>query len=88
MDNNVPQISLYYQPTVADSISEVDRKDWEVSYDLGKNWRKQVKGKKLNSSLFKVDITVYPELSLKNLVITQIYQVLFNLSPAIEVSFW
>ena len=88
LDNNVPQISLYYQPTVADSISEIDRKDWEVSYDLGKNWRKQVKGKKLNSSLFKVDITVYPELSLKNLVITQIYQVLFNLSPAIEVSFW
>ena len=31
---------------------------------------------------------VYPELSLKNLVITQVYQVLFNLSPAIEVSFW
>ena len=88
LDNNVPQISLYYQPTVADSISEVDRKDWEVSYDLGKNWRKQVKGKKKNSSLFKVDVTIYPELSLKNLVITQIYQVLFNLSPAIEVSFW
>ena len=88
LDNNVPQISLYYQPTITDSISEADRKDWEVSYDLGKNWRKQVKGKKLNSSLFKVDITVYPDLSLKNLVITQIYQVLFNLSPAIEVSFW
>ena len=88
LDNNVPQISLYYQPTVADRISEVDRKDWEVSYDLGKNWRKQVKGKKKNSSLFKVDITIYPELSLKNLVITQIYQVLFNLSPAIEVSLW
>ena len=88
LDNNVPQISLYYQPTVADSISEVDRKDWEVSYNLGKNWRKQVKGKKKNSSLFKVDVTIYPELSLKNLVITQIYQVLFNLSPAIEVSFW
>ena len=88
LDNNVPQISLYYQPTITDSISEADRKDWEVSYDLGKNWRKQVKGKKLNSSLFKVDITVYPELSLKNLVITQIYQLLFNLSPAIEVSFW
>lgn len=38
--------------------------------------------------MYKVDITIYPELSLKNLVITQIYQVLFNLSPAIEVSFW
>ena len=35
-----------------------------------------------------MDVTIYPELSLKNLVITKIYQVLFNLSPAIEVSFW
>ena len=33
-------------------------------------------------------MVIYPELSLKNLVITQIYQVLFNLAPAIEVSFW
>lgn len=31
---------------------------------------------------------MYPEVSLKNLVITQVYQVLFNLSPAVEVSFW
>ena len=38
--------------------------------------------------MFKVDVVIYPELSLKNLVITQIYQVLFNLAPAIEVSFW
>ena len=33
-------------------------------------------------------MVVYPEVSLKNLIITQIYQVLFNLSPAVEVSFW
>lgn len=84
----MPQISLYYQPVTADSLPEVDRRDWEVSYDLGNDWRKLTRGKKLNSSLFKVDVVVYPELSLKNLVITQIYQVLFNLSPAIEVSFW
>lgn len=58
-----------------------------MSYNLGDNWRKLIKGNGLNSSLFKVDVVVYPELSLKNLVLTQIYQVLFNLSPAIEVSF-
>ena len=33
-------------------------------------------------------VVIYTELSLKKLVITQIYQVLFNLAPAIEVSFW
>lgn len=31
---------------------------------------------------------MYPQLAFKNLVITQIYQVLFDLSPAIEVSLW
>lgn len=88
LDNNVPQISLYYQPIIGDTVPQAERNDWEVSYNLGKHWRKAVRGKKLNSSLFKVDIIIYPELSLKNLVITQIYQVLFNLSPAIEVSLW
>ena len=88
LDNNIPQISLYYQPVIGDSIPEINRQDWNISYNLGKNWRQATKGKKKNSSLFKVDITIYPELSLKNLVITQIYQVLFNLSPAIEVSLW
>ena len=88
LDNNVPQISLYYEPIIGDTVPEASRKDWEVSYDLGNDWRQLTKGKKQNSSLFKVDIVVYPELNLKNLVINQIYQVLFNLSPAIEVSLW
>lgn len=88
LDNNIPQISLYYQPTKADSLPEANRQDWSVSYDLGDSWKQARKIKKENSSLFKVDIVVYPELSLKNLVITQVYQVLFNLSPAIEVSLW
>lgn len=88
LDNNVPQISLYYQPIIGDTVPDANRADWDVSYSLGDNWRSSTKGKKANSSLFKVDVVVYPELSLKNLVINQIYQVLFNLSPAIEVSLW
>jgi hypothetical protein len=88
LNNNIPQISLYYQPAGNDSTSDISRQDWDVSYNLGKSWKQAVREKKKNSSLFKVDITVYPELSLKNLVLTQIYQVLFSLSPAIEVSFW
>ena len=88
LDNNVPQISLYYQPVKSDSVSEASRQDWNISYDLGDAWKEARKIKKENSSLFKVDIVVYPELYLKNLVVTQVYQVLFNLSPAIEVSLW
>lgn len=94
VDNNVPQISLVYHCTIQptnfqqDSIPIPAREGWEVSYDLGDSWKEARKSLRRNSSLFKIDITVYPEISLKNLVITQVYQVLFNLSPAIEVSFW
>ena len=88
LDNNIPQISLYYKPIIGDSVPEASRRDWNVSYDLGGTWKEARKIGRKNSSLFKVDVVVYPEVSLKNLIITQIYQVLFNLSPAVEVSFW
>lgn len=89
LDNNVPQLSLYYQPIIGDNVPEAKREDWKVSYELGSSWNKVRKEIELeNSSLFKVDVLVYPGLSLKNLIITQIYQVLFRLSPAVEVSLW
>lgn len=88
VENNVPLISLHYQPITGDSIAEANRRDWNVTYDLGGSWKKVRKQKKKNSSLYKVDIVVYPEFSFQNLIITQIYQVLFNLSPAVEISLW
>lgn len=84
---NIPQISLTYTPVKGDSV-QANREDWNVSYDLGDSWDEVKKAKKKNSSLFKVDILVYPQLSYMNMVITQIYQVLFDFSPAVEVSFW
>ena len=88
LDNNVPQISLYYHPIKGDTVSVAERRDWNVSYDLNGSWQKVRKVKKKNRSLFKVDVVVYPELKLRNLIITQVYEVLFNLSPAVEVSLW
>lgn len=88
LDNNVPMISLYYQPIIGDTVPPAKREDWQASYSIGDSWSK-VKNKKVeNSSLYKVDIVLYPQVNLKNLVITQIYQVLFYLSPAIEISLW
>jgi hypothetical protein len=88
LKNNVPEISLYYHREAADSLSEASLADWKPTYELGDDWRRIVRAGKENSSLYKIDVVIYPELSLKNLVITQIYQVLFCLSPAIEVSLW
>lgn len=88
LDNNVPQISLYYHPIKGDTVPQAEHRDWNVSYDLGDTWKEARKVKTKNSSLFKVDVVVYPELKLQNLIITQVYQVLFNLNPTIEVSLW
>lgn len=88
LDNNIPQISLYYHPVKGDTVTQVERNDWKVTYELGEAWREARKIKVKNSSLFKVDVLVYPQLAFRNLLLTQIYQVLFDLSPAVEVSLW
>ncbi len=88
LDNNVPQISLTYRPIEGDTVTQAKRGDWNVSYDLGDSWKKARKVKRENSSLFKVDILVYPQLYFKNLIITQIYQVCFEMNPTVEVSLW
>lgn len=84
----VPELSLTYHPNRNDSTETDDKAGWQTSYEIGQSWDSIKKEKAKNSSRFKVDILVYPQLSYKNLIITQIYQVLFTLNPAIEVSFW
>ena len=84
---DVPELSLTYQPSTTAREGEVSLEDWETSYEIS-GWEEVKKEKLKNSSRFKVDILIYPQLSFKNLIITQIYQVLFTLNPAIEVSLW
>ena len=84
----VPEISLTYRPsTNNENLSTNGNTGWETSYDID-GWEEVRKEKAKNSSRYKVDLLVYPQLSYKNLIITQIYQALFTLNPAIEVSFW
>ena len=84
----VPELSLTYHPNQCDTTNVADKRQWETSYEVGDSWSSIKKEKAKNSSRFKVDILVYPQLSFKNLIITQIYQALFTLNPAIEVSLW
>lgn len=85
LNNNVPMISLCCN---AGGDKEITRHDWNVSYDLGDSWE-LVKGvKRENSSLYKVDVLVYPSFSFKNVRLSVMYEFLINLSPAVEVSLW
>ena len=87
-DNNIPQVELtYYSKNENDTVN-IRPGDWDVSYDVTDSWNKVKHVKKKNSSLFKVDVVIYPQLSYMNMIITQIYQWLFDLSPAVEVSLW
>lgn len=79
-DYDVPRVSLKYDSVLG---------DWNVSHRLDRQaWDMVRREKKENSSFGKVDITVYPQISLMNLIITQVYQSLWQLSPAVEVSLW
>lgn len=88
LDNNVPQVSLTYRPAEGDSLTSAERRDWEVSSDLGGSWKKVRKVEKKNSSLFKVDIVVYPDFMFRNYKLSRMYDIVLNLSPAVEVSLW
>ncbi len=88
LDNNVPQISLCYQPVMGDTTVTAERRDWVVSYDLEGSWKRARKIKTKNSSLFKVDIVVYPDFMFQNYKLSRMYDIVLSLSPAIEVSLW
>lgn len=75
----VPEVTITYNP---------DLGIWRTTKRLDASWD-AVKGQPLlNNSFGKTDINVYPQVSLKNLIITQVYQSLWSVCPAIEVPLW
>lgn len=93
LDNNVPQYSVLYKrgenAASVDSIPSVtSRSEWETTYLLGDSWNEARKAKRSNSSLYKVDIVVSPDLMFKNMLLSRIYTYVFSLNPSIEISLW
>lgn len=60
----VPQVTMTYNPELG---------SWKTTSRV-RDWKKVSGIKPLNSSFGKVDIVVYPQVSLMNLIITQVYQ--------------
>lgn len=61
---------------------------WSTTKRLDASWDAVRKQPKLNNSFGKVDILVYPQVSVMNLIINQVYQSLFTINPTLEVSLW
>ena len=75
----VPEVTITYNPEVG---------TWRTTKRLDASWDAVKKQPLLNNSFGKTDINVYPQVSLKNLIITQVYQSLWSLCPTIEVPLW
>ena len=79
-DYDVPQVTLKFNPALG---------SWEVTHKLDReDWKLVSRQEKTASSFGKVNIDVYPQLSFMNLIITQVYQSLWQLNPTVEVSLW
>ena len=77
---DIPEISLTHAPS--------EKGKWNASYHIGNSWKEVKKEKKKNDSKFKADILIYPQLSFQNMDITKVYQAMFSLNPALEISCW
>lgn len=78
-DYGIPEVTITYSPETG---------GWRTTRRLDESWD-LVRGEKKRAGTFgKVDFVIYPQLSLKNLIINQVYQSLWQLSPALEVSLW
>lgn len=79
LDYDIPQVTMTFDPASG---------QWRTTRRLDEGWDAVRRERKLNGTFGKVDIVVYPQVSLMNLIITQVYQSLWQLSPALEVSLW
>lgn len=75
----VPEVTITYDPAEG---------RWRTTKRLDASWGAVRRQPMLNNSFGKVDINVYPQVSLMNLIITQVYQSLWQISPAVEVPLW
>ena len=75
----VPEVTITFNP-------ESGR--WNTTKRLDASWDAVRKQKLYNNSFLRTDITVYPVVSLINLIITQVYQSLWELKPALEINLW
>lgn len=76
---HVPEVTMTFDPAAG---------HWRTTKRLDASWDLVREQPLRNSNFGKVDIVVYPQVSLMNLIITQVYQSLWQLSPAVEVSLW
>jgi len=93
----VNDLPIVHTRTTTTFLKENDKKSfsgrqkaWQIrlSYKTDTIWKILRDEKPVNSHTNKVDMVFYPQIAVKNVLINQIYEIQFNLAPALEVSLW
>lgn len=95
LENNIPQICITLPDTLITmhkqgkvSLMEV-YKTMSISYDTEQAIKKLKREQEvINSSTWKTDIVLYPEVFMENSGFRELYTYAVNLSPAVKVSPW
>ena len=93
LNKGIPQIKIDISNTnVISSISsrksEVLEDEFNVSYATGDEWEVLKNIAPINPPENKIDLVIYPQFGLRNMTLSQIYEIQFNLAPTLEVSLW
>ncbi len=59
-----------------------------VDRNIDEDWKYLKKRNGLNSNVNKIDLVIYPQFAIQNRLLTQLYEIQFNIAPAVEVSLW
>lgn len=59
-----------------------------ISYKTKSSWNLIKKDKPLKRNIARFDLVFYPQFYLANLTYEKVYEIQFNIAPALEVSFW
>lgn len=59
-----------------------------VTYRTDQSWHKIKKLKPVQRGSSRFDFVIYPQFYLANVTFDKIYEIQFNIAPAVEVSFW
>lgn len=83
LDKGIPQIEIDIELS-----SEKYSLNISVSYDTHEAWSSLKDIPPLNPPENKIDVVVYPQFTLQNVLLSQIYEIQLNLAPAVEISLW
>lgn len=94
LKNDIPQIQLevpladWHKAKVARTVSPQLQASLSIHRRMDKTWATMRGISPTQVQFNKIDFVLYPQLRITNRLLTQLYEVQFNLAPAMEVVLW